>query len=478
MFISANAAVLEDVHALDIACGHGDVALLRYDNLGRLIFASRAAAIGLGYTDVAALSRDAGTIDTLFPGHSIVDVRQRGADGMLLFADRWNVRAADRTALQISVLFLPCHRGWACLLAGAAELLKLREDESRFRVMLDALLGGVFLTDGEYFRYVNRGFAEMVGSEPAELVGTPCALRFAPETLQWLENHTMSGASADPDRIHHAELITHDGSGRREVLLRIHATRYFGEALFIVSTYDVTEIRRSDRALQDYARHLRILSQRVLEVQENERRNLARELHDEIGQQLTMIKLSLARLLDGDGRMHVPEVLDMVSSLMQQVRDLSLDLRPSMLDDLGLAPALRWYSDRVARLAALQADICIDAGFPRLRTDVETLYFRIAQEAITNIMRHAHADGLHLRLTVNEQDVVLCIADDGRGFDLESARQQALRGGSAGLLGMQERAALGGAVLQLDSSPGKGTVLRLSLPKSQALEEKPVILFD
>lgn len=334
------------------------------------------------------------------------------------------------------------------------------------RLMSDALLGGAFVADAERFWYASESFAQMLDCMPSEITGTAFMDRFHVNTRIWLEGIARDPSGRVMNEPWLAELVPLNGSGRRDVLLRLKPAPYLGESLFVGAVLDVTEKRRSERAMEDYARRLRLLSQQVMNVQENERRNLARELHDEIGQQLTMVKLTLAGLASRDDKMHeeLADALAAVSSLMQQVRDLSLDLRPSMLDDLGLAPTLRWYVSRIARLASINTQLDMQPGFPRLKSEIETLYFRVAQEAITNVMRHAAASTLRLELGIQNGNIVLCVKDDGIGFEQDDARQRALQGGSAGLLGMQERAALAGAHLALATATGQGTHLQLSIP--------------
>lgn len=338
------------------------------------------------------------------------------------------------------------------------------------RLMNDALLGGAFVADPERFWYASYSFAEMLACTPSQLTGTAFLDRFHPETRIWLEEIARDPAARAMKEPWLAELIPLNGSSRREVLLRLKPAPYLGESLFVGAVLDVTEKRRGERAMEDYARRLRLLSQQVMDIQENERRNLARELHDEIGQQLTMIKLTLAGLAARDDRMReeLAESLSTVSSLTQQVRDLSLDLRPSMLDDLGLVPTLRWYVGRIAKLAGITTHLAMPPEFPRLKTEIETLYFRVAQEAITNTMRHAAASTLWLKLYTRDDNLVLCVKDDGIGFEQDSARLRALQGGSAGLLGMQERAALAGAQFELVTSIGHGSRLQLSIPMKTA----------
>src|SRR5690606_17910427 len=176
---------------------------------------------------------------------------------------------------------------------------------------------------------------------------------------------------------------------------------------------DVTDSRRGEAALRDYAWRLRELSRQIIAVQEEERRRLARELHDEIGQLLTILRLQLEKLRAGGVRDdNLEGAVQSVTLLTQQVRSMSLDLRPSMLDDLGLVPTLRWYVQRAVAVADLELDLVIDDALPRLPPQVETLYFRIAQEAVTNTLRHAAATRLSVRLTLERGVLVLEVADD------------------------------------------------------------------
>ena len=142
------------------------------------------------------------------------------------------------------------------------------------------------------------------------------------------------------------------------------------------------------------------------------------------------------------------ESLEVVERVLEQVHDLSLNLRPSMLDDLGLEPALRWYTDRQATLAGLQAEVQADPLEQRLDPMIETECFRVAQEALTNVVRHAKARSVIVELTRNDGQLHLSVRDDGVGFDVAAVREQAVRGDSLGLLSMEERATLAGGGLE------------------------------
>ena len=211
---------------------------------------------------------------------------------------------------------------------------------------------------------------------------------------------------------------------------------------------------------------LRNLSQRLVEVQEAERRHVARELHDEIGQVLTGLKFSIeliSRLPEEAIKANLEESKNLVNELMGKVRDLSLDLRPAMLDDLGLLPTLLWYFERFTIRTQ------VDVGFEhtgldrRFLPEVETTAYRIVQEALTNVARHAGADGVSVRLWSNDEVLGLSIEDHGAGFD---ASDESILNKSNGLAGMRERATLLGGRLTLESAPGLGTNLFAELPFS------------
>jgi PAS domain S-box-containing protein len=215
-------------------------------------------------------------------------------------------------------------------------------------------------------------------------------------------------------------------------------------------------------------KRLQALSQRLVEMQEAERRRIARELHDEIGQALTAVKINLQgaqRLLEAPGLSQVlQETVNTVERTLQQVRGLSLDLRPSMLDDLGLIPALRWHVDRQGQQGGFCARFTADPLEDRLRPDLEIACFRVAQEALTNVIRHAHARQVSVELRTIQEELELIVRDDGVGFDVKAALEKASQGLSLGLLGMEERVRLAGGQASFESIPGRGTQIRVRFP--------------
>ncbi|HMQ50910.1 MAG TPA: PAS domain S-box protein [Anaerolineae bacterium] len=215
---------------------------------------------------------------------------------------------------------------------------------------------------------------------------------------------------------------------------------------------------------------LAALSRQLIEAQEAERRRLARELHDELGQSLTLIRLQLQKIHQQFRieplTTHLTHCLSTVDQLLQQVRNLSLDLRPSMLDDLGLVATLRWYIDRQAQHSGFTSQFLVDPPAMKLPSQLETVCFRVTQEALTNISRHAQAQHVWIELRQMEEQLWLTIQDDGIGFQAKAMLEQAKQGTSMGLLGMQERLASVQGTLEIDSRPGQGTELQIYIPLS------------
>jgi signal transduction histidine kinase len=229
------------------------------------------------------------------------------------------------------------------------------------------------------------------------------------------------------------------------------------------------ERRRAEAAREDYSRKLQTLSRRLVEAQETERRHLARELHDEIGQTLTLAQLNLQAVLpqvnaNSGQQGRLQECLTAVERVLEQVHDISLNLRPSILDDLGLEAALRWYTHRQAALVGITPEFIAPPLPQRVDARVETECFRIAQEALTNVVRHAHAKKVTVELQATHRQLELWVRDDGVGFDVEQRREHAAQGASLGLLSMEERAALAGGGLQITARAGGGTEVHAWLP--------------
>ena len=215
-------------------------------------------------------------------------------------------------------------------------------------------------------------------------------------------------------------------------------------------------------------RELRALTRRIETAKENERKCLARELHDEMGQMLSATKINLQMLPDlpdeSARAAQVDDTVAMVDQLLTHVRALSLDLSPPFLDEVGLGLALRGYLEKVAERAGIEVRIDAEPDLREIDREVTLHAFRLVQESTTNVIRHADASRVDVRVWRENGELQAVIRDDGRGFDVEDALRRSHGGHHLGLLGMRERAQSLGGRLTIDSRPGSGTEIRFRLP--------------
>ena len=239
----------------------------------------------------------------------------------------------------------------------------------------------------------------------------------------------------------------------------------------MLETSSQIERDRLFEAINQQSEQLRALNQKLTEVQEAERKQLARELHDEMGQALTAISINLATIAQelpatcSDGLLErLNESKTLADQTLEQIRELSFDLRPAMLDDLGLAPTLRWYVKRFEKRVKISVTLEVGSLKERLPVNIETTLYRIIQEALTNVARHAQATHVHLELRRRGSSVVAHIRDDGCGFDMTQVLDQDTSTSGTGLLGMKERTVLLGGIFKIHSEPGAGTQISVEIP--------------
>ena len=314
-------------------------------------------------------------------------------------------------------------------------------------------------------------------------------------TAREVVGRNVSMLMPEHDRLHHDSYLTHyhqtgearvigkvrEMNGQRRdgaifpISLAVTRISHLGQVTYIGLIRDITERVRAVEALEDKSRQLRSLSRRVLEAQELERRRVAHELHDELGQSLTAIKINLQareRFKDRSATELNAENLRIVEDALQHVRRLAVALRPSVLDDLGLIPALRGIAEQTSARGGFEIHFQPSLPPGRLPPDVETACFRIVQEALTNITRHARAHRVDIDLFLDGEGLVLGIHDDGSGFDVAAVRERAAAGDSIGLLGMKERAILLGGQLDVESIPGMGSSVRMRCPLPEPEENR------
>lgn len=347
----------------------------------------------------------------------------------------------------------------------------LQRSEQQLRMLIEAIPDAIFFKDG-------AGRMQVV-NEPAKQLfqWTDCAWQGKTDLELGLENPEFQAlhlACAIDDekawQARHLVVLTENPIAKngRQLDFDVRKMPVFDaqgnrQALVIIGR-DVTDANLAARELAQSTQQLKVLSQRVLTVQEAERRRIALELHDELGQSLTALKINLQRgqaFQTPEGAELHAQNLQIVSNALAQVRRLSLALRPSVLDDLGLVAALEWLADQMSTPNGLAVTLHTPLGEMKFSPELETAFFRVAQEALTNAARHAQARQVVMSLHLRGDELVLQVQDDGVGFDASACLARAKAGGSLGVLGMHERAMLLGGQLELDSRAGQGSTVRL-----------------
>ena len=381
-------------------------------------------------------------------------------------AETLAARAA--TAIQNAQLFEQSQRYVAELEERISERKRaesaLRESEERYRELFENAKDAIYVhdLDGTYLS-INRAAEKLSGYSREEIVGHNFKEFVAPEHARYVRDSFWKKLAQQGETTYEVDVIAKDG---RRVPIEVSSRAiYENGALVGVQgmARDITERKLAQDALQMFSRQL-------IEAQEDERRRIARELHDQIGQILTAVKMNLyavQRFCQGsEAGSYVKDNIEAVDEALRLVRDLSVDLRPPILDDLGLTTALRWYVDRYTKRTGLNVEVLIDLPDEneRFSRELETACFRIAHEALTNVVRHAKASQVTVRLTRDADALLLTVKDDGIGFDVDRLRKRAPRVATLGLISMQERAHAAGGTIELDSTPANGTEIRFSLP--------------
>jgi PAS domain S-box-containing protein len=250
----------------------------------------------------------------------------------------------------------------------------------------------------------------------------------------------------------HAEVVRAEAGGRPVKILG--------------ACVDVTEQRHSERALRQAAQDLHALTRRLVQAEEAERRRIARELHDRVGQSLSALNINLDIIaregaLPAALRRRLDDSLALVDGTLQSIESVMAELRPPLLDEYGIGAALGWYAEDFSRRTGIRAEVT-EAGPEQakaLRAEAAVALFRIAQEALQNVVKHARARNVRIALSAEPGAIVLAVSDDGQGFDPGAAPR-----GRWGMTTMRERAEAVGGRLEVESAPGAGTVVRIRVP--------------
>jgi PAS domain S-box-containing protein len=353
------------------------------------------------------------------------------------------------------------------ILRNVTERKRIVQQMLREKAMSDSIINslpGVFLLreyQGKNLRW-NKQFEEISGYSATEIPDLDVYSFYEEDeqvnVRQRVQNMLATGRSSAEVRI-----VKKNGD-RLPFLLTAIIIKLEGKTCVMVMGFDISERKKAEEELSLANEQLRHLSAHLQNIREEERKSIALEIHDELGQQLTALKIDLAWMMK---RCSGDQLLDRLSGMdslidhtIDTVRRISSELRPSILDDLGLAEALDWQSAEFekrflipSRFLCRVPDVGIDAA-------IVTGLFRIYQESLTNVARHAEASSVSGSLKLVEGDLVLEVADDGKGFDTQATGKK----GGFGLLGMKERTAMMGGTCSVSSSPGAGTTITVCVP--------------
>ena len=366
--------------------------------------------------------------------------------------------AARTTAMRTAAL-----AALVLIAAAAAVMLLARRvagevsaDASLLQRVIDTVPAIVYVKDpGGRYRLVNRGFQELTNLAPEQVVGRADAELFPADTAAVLARHDRRALASGGVLTTEETLPLRDGSTRRYLAgtasLRDNAGR---PLLMCTAAVDITATKRLEERQRQLAR-------RVFEVSEEERQRLSRELHDRIGQPLAALRINLdvlRRELPAAAGPGLDRQTQLIEEVIRLVRQLTAELRPAELDDIGLAAALRSHGEQAADRYGFEVDVLGAELRPRLPRAAERALFRIAQEALANAAKHARAQAVTIELEAQDGEATLSVVDDGAGFDTDR------KASGYGLLTMRERVEEVGGRLEVESVPGHGTRIMAAVP--------------
>lgn len=335
----------------------------------------------------------------------------------------------------------------------------LRASEENYRELFESASDAIWVHDlNGFILAANRAMGRLTGYERGALIGSHVSLFLSPEGLTKVDRELHEKVlRGEIPETHEQELVKEDGSTVTVNIGTSLITKGGRPWAIQHIARDITEEKR----IQD---NLRFYVQQVSLAQEAERKRIARELHDETAQALVAVSRNLGDLASGNCQLSIKDIQEQVRSILRQVRQFGQQLRPSILDDLGLMPALNWLASDLTKNYNIAADVLV-VGKPRqLPPEAELNLFRIAQEALTNVRRHAEANSVGITVEFGDDRAKLTVTDNGKGFKLPARVGDLARDGKLGLAGMQERAQLLGGTLTIDTEPGKGTILTVEVP--------------
>jgi PAS domain S-box-containing protein len=352
-----------------------------------------------------------------------------------------------------------------CELAEAA----LRESEEKYSTLVEDALIGVYINKDGKIDFANDKFAAIYGYSKDELIGMDSTMLVHPEDRPLVEELRKKRLRGEKVPMEYEIRGLKKNGDTIWVMRSLSVISYKDGPAISGIVQDMTKRREAEEALRESDKELRILSNQLLSAEEKERKRIARELHDGIGQALSAIKFSVEHSLrelqnspDHVELNSLETVIPLTQKTIEEVRRIVKDLRPSILDDLGILATITWFCrefQNVYSSIKIIKDVAIlESDIP---SPLKTVIYRILQEALNNVAKHSRADLVHLSLHLVDDAVELKVHDNGKGFDLPEAISLSPSQRGFGLASMRERAQLSGARFQIESVEGEGTTIRV-----------------
>jgi two-component system, NarL family, sensor kinase len=343
-------------------------------------------------------------------------------------------------------------------------------NDQLLRTLLDGLDEGVAnISAAGVVLYANSRFADLLGTRRLEtLVGVSLKKFVSPASWDPLDAAFRRGVKTPTEGVMNVETLS---ASPRTIRLRLRPLHLAKETTISVTATEVTELLEKSRALKDSEASLHSLSARILQLQDQERRRIARDLHDITGQELAVVVMSLNHVANNLGQpglgveQAIADAVGLVRKVEDEIRTLSYLLHPPLLDEFGLGSALGWYADGFKKRSGIQVEVQSQPGLPRLSTEKETALFRVVQESLTNVLRHSGSSKAWIRVSFDSASVSLSVEDEGRGIggNQRPTLTQAINSAGVGILGMRERLQQLGGSLDIRSG-ASGTQVTAVLP--------------
>jgi PAS domain S-box-containing protein len=442
------------------------------DNQAHITYISPSVKLVTGYEVDDLIGRH---VSVLMPGGADVepiDVRllpmgkwRGSASQSWTVAQEVVTRAGDTIWTESTLSYLRDEEGRISGLLGVTrDIHDRKKAHELFRTLAENSPVGVYIAQDRRFEFVNRPFQEYVGRTAAELSSLNPASFILPQDRKGAREKAtrmLKGHRRSPYEFR----FIGKGGKVRWAIERVASVEFRGKRAVLGNLMDVTERKRNEEALAKSEKELRLLSKRILQIQEEERGSIARDLHDQLGQEIFVIMMEVESLIerarrDTETRRRMVALKDMIDRLRSTSRRIAASTRPAFIDELGLMKAIQLHAEDFERRSGVSCPVQVPAGEVSVPRATAIVAFRIVQEALMNVWKHAGASQVDVTVRLNRTTLSIAIADNGVGMAVGPHSDST----SLGLRGMAERAKLVGGSLRVKSVPGRGCTVLARLP--------------